>query len=96
MCDRREEGCLSERASHFPMGALQTLLRIAFSLFPQATSFGVGRGLEPPTRLHPGTHGCMLEVIFETSQTALGGSQGNVLWHGNTKVLHCKYNCSHL
>lgn len=68
MCDRREEGCLSERASHFPTGVLQTLLRIAFSLLPQAALLGVGRGLEAPACLHPGTCGCTLEVLSETSQ----------------------------
>lgn len=41
---------------------------LAFSLLPQATLLGVGRGLESPVCLHPGTHGCTLGVLFETSQ----------------------------
>lgn len=68
MCDRREEGHLSERASRFPTGVLQALLRKAFSLLPRVALLGVGIGLEAPACLHPGTCGCMLEVLFETNQ----------------------------
>lgn len=41
---------------------------LGFSLFPQAILLGAGRGLQPPVCLHSGICGCMLEVIFETSQ----------------------------